>query len=230
MDCARDEKATLKMTTALQKSKMLARWLRHRPDGIGLTLEKHGWADIAELLAKSAAAGVPFAWDELMQVVLENNKQRFTLSPDGLRIRAAQGHSVAVDLKLPFKTPPPVLYHGTVRKFLAAIRKQGLLPGSRRDVHLSVTRETAVEVGGRRGVPVVLVVETYPLLRDGFQFRCADNGVWLVPNVPPKYLRFPDELTGRSSLLKSAEILPRVRVMTDGQLRAFKNGADKAKK
>lgn len=225
-----DAAKIIKMTTIKQKSKLLARWLRHRPDAIALVLDKSGWADIAELLAKAAAAGAPISSDELMQLVIENDKQRFTLSPDGLRIRAAQGHSVAVDLKLPFKTPPPVLYHGTVRKFLAGIRKQGLLPGSRRDVHLSATRETAVAVGARRGASVVLVVETYPLVRDGFQFRCADNGVWLIPSVPPRYLRFPDESPQLSSRLKSAEALHRVGAMTDGQLRAFKNGADKAKK
>lgn len=180
------------MISIPQKSKLLARWLRHRPDAIGLALDKSGWADIAELLAKAAAAGMPLTHEELLQVVSGNDKQRFSLSEDGLRIRAAQGHSVAVDLKLPFRTPPPVLYHGTVRKFLAAIRKQGLLPGSRRDVHLSASKETAVAVGGRRGLPVVLIIETYPLLRDGFQFRRADNGVWLIPNVPSKYLRFPD--------------------------------------
>jgi putative RNA 2'-phosphotransferase len=175
------------------KSKAIARWLRHRPDAIGLTLDNHGWADVADLLAKAAAAGTPITNDELLRVVAENDKQRFSLSPDGLRIRAAQGHSIEVDLKLPFTTPPPVLYHGTIRKFLAAIRKQGLLPGTRRDVHLSATRETAVAVGARRGAAVVLIVETHPLLRDGFQFRCAENGVWLIPSVPAKYLRFPDE-------------------------------------
>jgi putative RNA 2'-phosphotransferase len=185
------------MVTIEQKSKQLARWLRHRPDAIGVTLNNHGWADVAELLAKAAAAGTPITREELMLVVVENEKQRFSLSPDGLRVRAAQGHSVAVDLKLPFKTPPPVLYHGTVRKFLAAIRKQGLLPGTRRDVHLSATREAAVAVGARRGAPVVLTIETYPLVRDGLTFRCADNGVWLIPSVPAKYLRFPDQ-TGAS--------------------------------
>jgi putative RNA 2'-phosphotransferase len=179
-----------------QKSKLLARWLRHRPDAIGLTLDNHGWAVIAELLAKAAAAGAPITREELMRVVIENDKQRFSLSPDGLRIRAAQGHSIRLDLKLAVKAPPSVLYHGTVSKFLAAIRKQGFLPGTRRDVHLSATKETAMDVGARRGAPVVLIIETYPLVRGGFQFRCADNGVWLVPNVPPQYLRFPNE-TGR---------------------------------
>lgn len=181
------------VATTTEKSKLLARWLRHRPDAIGLVLDKQGWANVAELIEKAASAGFPITADELKKLVLENDKQRFSLSDDGLRIRAAQGHSIAVDLDLPVKTPPPVLYHGTVRKFLASIRKQGLLPGTRRDVHLSATKELANTVGARRGSPVVLVIETYPLLRDGYQFRCADNGVWLISSVPPEYLKFPDE-------------------------------------
>lgn len=221
------------MTTLEQKSKLLARWLRHRPDAIGLKLDRHGWTDITELLAKAAAAGTPITHDELVQVVVENDKQRFSLSSDGLSIRAAQGHSVEVDLNLPVKRPPPVLYHGTVRKFLAAIRKQGLLSGSRRDVHLSTTRETAAAVGARRGAPIILSIETYPLVRDGFQFRCADNGVWLISSVPAKYLRFPDDSSRTSSLLESTEALRCVGALTSaevGQLRAIVARKEKAKK
>lgn len=217
-------------TTLVEKSKMLARWLRHRPDAIGLSLDKSGWTDVAELLAKAAVAGTPITADELMLIVNENDKQRFSLSDDGLQIRAAQGHSVAIDLKLPSKNPPPVLYHGTVRKFLAAIRKHGLLPGSRLDVHLSATRETAMTVSARRGVPVVLVVETYPLHRDGYQFRCSENGVWLISRVPPQYLRFPDEPTQIASQPKSTNASNHVDILPDRQLRAPHARQNQAKK
>lgn len=183
------------MNTLISKSKMLARWLRHRPDAIDIKLDKNGWTNVADLIAKAAAAGTPITHAELVQIVAESDKQRFTLSEDRLRIRAAQGHSVAVDLNLPAKKPPPVLYHGTVRQFLASIRKHGLVSGRRQDVHLSATRETAESVGARRGKPVVLVIETFPMVRDGYQFRCADNGVWLVSSVPPKYVRFPKNET-----------------------------------
>lgn len=181
------------MTSLEEKSKLLSRWLRHRPDAIGIEIDKRGWVDVAELLLKSASAGVALTSDELRQIVVENDKQRFSFSEDRTRIRAAQGHSVDVDLKLPVKTPPPVLFHGTVQKFIASIRRQGLLPGTRRDVHLSATKQTAAEVGARRGAAVVLIVETYPLLLDGHEFRCSDNGVWLTQRVPAKYIRFPDK-------------------------------------
>lgn len=176
----------------VEKSRFLSRVLRHRPDSIGITLDGQGWMDVGDLLAKAAAHGMEISREELDRIVAENDKQRFSLNPDRSRIRAAQGHSVQVDLKLPVRIPPPVLYHGTVEKFLPSIRKQGLIPGKRRDVHLSETRETAAAVGARRGKPVILVIETYPMVKAGLQFRQADNGVWLAACVPAKYLRFPE--------------------------------------
>lgn len=175
----------------VKKSRFLSRVLRHRPDSIGITLDGQGWTDVGELLAKAAAHGMEISREELDRIVAENDKRRFSFNTDGSRIRAAQGHSVQVDLKLPVRTPPPVLYHGTVAKFLSSIRKQGLLPGTRRDVHLSETREIATVVGARRGKPVVLVIETYPMLKAGIHFRQAENGVWLVADVPPHFIKFP---------------------------------------
>lgn len=175
----------------VKKSRFLSRVLRHRPDSIGITLDGQGWADVGDLLEKAAAHGMQISREELDRIVAENDKRRFSLNAERSRIRAAQGHSVQVDLKLPVRSPPPVLYHGTVAKFLPSIRKQGLLPKTRRDVHLSETRETATAVGARRGKPVILVIETYPMVKAGIQFRQADNGVWLVAEVSPQYIRFP---------------------------------------
>jgi putative RNA 2'-phosphotransferase len=129
--------------------------------------------------------------DDLRRVVTNNDKQRYAFSPDETLIRANQGHSMEVELDLPVKAPPAALYHGTVGRFMAAIRKQGLLPQKRHDVHLSATRETAADVGARRGTPIILVVETFPMVRDGFQFKISENGVWLVDRVPAKYIQFP---------------------------------------
>jgi putative RNA 2'-phosphotransferase len=197
--CPDDSQAHLEQLTSegkvneslVPKSRMLSRVLRHRPDAIGITLDKEGWASVTELIRKTTEHGMHLSAEELDQIVLENDKRRFTFNADKSCIRAAQGHSVAVYLKLPVRTPPPVLYHGTVGKFVASIRKQGLLPGTRRDVHLSQSRETATAVGARRGKPVVLVIETYRMLKDGIQFQQADNEVWLVEQVSPQFIRFP---------------------------------------
>ncbi|HEY1487858.1 MAG TPA: RNA 2'-phosphotransferase, partial [Micromonosporaceae bacterium] len=118
--------------------------------------------------------------------------QRFTFDETGTLIRASQGHSVAIDLDLPVAGPPDVLYHGTVARFLAAIRSDGLRPMARHDVHLSATRDTAVRVGSRRGKPVVLEVDAAAMARSGYEFRVSANGVWLTHRVPPEFLRVPE--------------------------------------
>lgn len=179
-----DERRTVKV------SKYLSKHLRHQPERIGLTLDEAGWVEIDTLLAAAAAHGFPVTREELDHVVAANDKQRFAI--EGARIRASQGHSVDVELGLPPATPPPYLYHGTVARYLDAIRTAGLRPMSRHDVHLSADRETATRVGARRGRPVVLSVDAGAMHRAGHVFHVSANGVWLTKAVPPQYLRFPD--------------------------------------
>ncbi|MGW7514716.1 RNA 2'-phosphotransferase [Streptomyces sp. NPDC054796] len=172
-------------------SKYLARHLRHDPARIGIRLDEHGWVDIDELIGAAAAHGFRFSRAELAEVVATNDKRRYVIDADGVRIRAQQGHSVEVDLGLPPVEPPEWLYHGTVGRVVGAIREEGLRAMARHDVHLSPDRETAVRVGARRGRPVVLPVAAGAMHRDGHAFRVTGNGVWLVAAVPPAYVSFP---------------------------------------
>lgn len=173
-----------------KESRLLSRVLRHEPELIGMTLEPGGWVHVDDLLRRMKRAGHPLTPDALCQIVAENDKQRFTLSEDGHRIRAAQGHSVAVDLELEAMEPPATLFHGTARTNLDAIFANGLNPGRRQHVHLSPDEETATKVGTRHGRPVVLRVNTAAMYADGLIFWRADNGVWLTDSVPPEYLGF----------------------------------------
>ena len=164
-------------------SKRMSKALRHDPAGVGLELDGAGWVRVVDLVR---ALGVTRA--EVDQVVAENDKQRFTV--DGDRIRAAQGHSVPVDLGYAPAPPPAWLFHGTAPANLPAIRREGLLPAGRHHVHLSADVETAVRVGARRGGrPVVLRVDAAALAAEGAPFYRADNGVWLTGPVPPARLR-----------------------------------------
>lgn len=172
-------------------SKFLSFALRHQPDAVGLTVDARGWADIDELLAVCAREGRATRREELLDVVATNPKQRFSLSDDGQRIRANQGHSIDVDLGLVAVEPPSVLYHGTVATYVDSIRTDGLVPGGRNHVHLSEERETAVQVGGRRGKPVVLVIDAERMAAADHVFYRSVNGVWLTATVPVEYLRFP---------------------------------------
>jgi putative RNA 2'-phosphotransferase len=171
-----------------QLSKFLSLILRHKPDAIGLELDSHGWADIEQLIDKAHAAGTKFDRTELLDVVETSDKRRFSVSADGLRIRAAQGHSVSVELGLSSKAPPPVLFHGTATRFVEAILQQGLKPQARQQVHLSLDKETARRVGERHGKPHIFEVDAFAMNARGFQFYLADNGVWLTDRVPPEFL------------------------------------------
>ena len=171
-----------------QKSRLLSLLLRHRPETFDLTLDSEGWVGVTELLAALERQQRSMSLTELKSLVANCRKQRFTISQDGSKIRAAQGHSVDVDLQLEAKIPPKVLFHGTVAKFLDGIFEQGLKPQTRQFVHLSTDIETATQVGKRRGVAVVLRIETTEMTQKGHTFYLSENGVWLTKHVPPEYL------------------------------------------
>jgi putative RNA 2'-phosphotransferase len=167
----------------VRRSKRLSYVLRHAPGAVGLTLDAAGWADVDALLA---ALGWTRA--ELEHVVATNDKRRFAFDDTGTRIRASQGHSVAVDLGYAAEQPPRVLFHGTTERNLPAIEAEGLRPGRRHAVHLSSDEATARRVGARHGRPVVLRVDAEGMARDGAVFTRSANGVWLVDAVPPSRL------------------------------------------
>lgn len=169
-------------------SKFLSLVLRHRPEIIQLTLDSAGWASVPVLLEALHARGMEADLETLQRVVADNDKQRFSFSPDFQKIRANQGHSVPVDLQLLSKQPPALLYHGTATKHLESIRLHGLLKGTRQHVHLSHDIDTAREVGKRHGVPVVLVIDAAAMYAEGKDFFQSANGVWLTDAVPAHYI------------------------------------------
>ncbi|MBY6159425.1 RNA 2'-phosphotransferase [Mameliella alba] len=173
-----------------RESRFLSLVLRHKPEEIGLKLDSAGWVEIDHLLRALKRSGRRLSREDLEKIVAENDKRRFTISNDGCRIRAAQGHSVDVDLELPAAQPPIVLYHGTSRDNLDAIFRMGIVPGRRRQVHLSPDAEIALTVGRRHGKPVVLQIAAVSMASEGHTFHLADNGVWLTDTVPPKFVGF----------------------------------------
>ena len=172
------------MTT---KSKYMSYVLRHKPEAGGLTLDENGWADVDQLVRAVDQKHPPCSREIIEQIVAADSKQRYSFNEDGTKIRANQGHSIRVDLGLEPTTPPDVLYHGTATRFMRSIKKEGLRKMRRSHVHLSASIDTAVAVGKRHGVPIVLKIDALRMHTDGNQFFRSENGVWLTDHVDPQY-------------------------------------------
>jgi putative RNA 2'-phosphotransferase len=137
-----------------------------------------GWSSIDDVLR---VLGMDHP--ALDQAVRDNDKQR--LQVDGGRIRACQGHSLAgmpvtceaLENSWERVYPDHLLWHGTSREALPAIRRDGLLPGRRTHVHLAPSKDS--HVGRRTAVEVLLGVDSADLA----VYR-APNGVLLTRFVP----------------------------------------------
>ena len=61
-----------------KESRFISRVLRHAPEDAGLTLGAGGWVSVADLLRGMRAAGHRVRRDDLIRIVEENDKRRFT--------------------------------------------------------------------------------------------------------------------------------------------------------
>lgn len=168
--------------------------LRHNPDEIGLPIDCEGWVSIQDFVARSVDRDETITLERVLEVIERNEKKRFTLSDDKLRMRAAQGHSTAlVNRKYERVVPLYNLYHGTLKTTVPAIQIGGLLAMARHHVHLSATETIAQKVGNRHraGESCVLQVSALTMHDLGYEFFLAENGVWLTAAVPPQFIVFP---------------------------------------
>jgi putative RNA 2'-phosphotransferase len=64
----------------IRLSKYLAKYLRHAPHEIGLTLGPGGWVPVDDLLAAAEKNGFSILYDEVVECVETNDKQRFAVA------------------------------------------------------------------------------------------------------------------------------------------------------
>ncbi|NTF42140.1 RNA 2'-phosphotransferase [Rhizobium rhizogenes] len=176
--------ASTKLQTEI--SKFMSYVLRHAPHEAGLVLDSEGWVSFDDL-KKAVFDRFDVTEADILEVIESNSKKRFTLLDH--RIRAAQGHSVTVDLALSPATPPSRLFHGTSLESWPAIQGSGLKKMQRHHVHLSPDIETAKIVATRRkGGYIILEIDAARMHAEGHSFFVSDNGVWLTDHVPSLYL------------------------------------------
>ncbi len=175
----------------IELSKEVSYALRHNPQEYGLVLDDNGWVCIEDLLIalrkKKKWSKVNDA--DLVKMSEVSNKKRHEIVGD--KIRALYGHSTDKTIKKEKIEPPEYLYHGTARRFLESIKKNGLTPMQRQYVHLSEDEETAYEVGKRRDdKPVMLKVKARLAWAEGISFYMGNENIWLSDTIPSQYIIF----------------------------------------
>lgn len=173
----------------IKLSKALSFWLRHKPEDIGIIIGNNGWVDVKELI-KKAENKLMFDFNDLKYVVDNCDKKRFKFSDDFCEIKANQGFSIDVKLEFEEVIPPTFLYHGTSEKEVDSIMKTGLKKMKRHHVHLSSNIDIAKKVANRRkGKNIILKIEAMRMHADGYKIYISDNGVYLIDEVPAKYIK-----------------------------------------
>lgn len=168
-------------------SKFISLILRHKPEEIGLTLDEYGYANTSDLIKGLNRKGYRVTISDIERIVEDDDKQRYSFNEDKTKIKANQGHSIAVNLELQDIEPPKVLYNGTATRFSESICKEGIKKQGRQYVHLSADVETATKVGKRHGELVIFKINSEQMYQDGYKFFLSENKVWLTDYVPIKY-------------------------------------------
>lgn len=171
-------------------SRVVSHVLRHEPWLYELELDEVGWVRVDELIVAIRSSGSEWSAVDrglLERMVAESSKQRHEIVGD--QVRALYGHSVPGRLLREVGVPPDRLFHGTTASAAAVIVESGLLPMGRQFVHLSVDRDTAVQVGRRKGGElVVLSVRAWDAHDVGVSFFVGNASVWLATAVPAEFI------------------------------------------
>lgn len=170
-------------------SKCLSFYLRHKQD----LANEYGYVPVNTIISLLVADGYHVTFEQLVHIVNNDEKKRYSFDWSNQHLKANQGHSYPIKWEPTAEKAPEYLYHGTHYKDLPAIMNEGLKPMSRQHVHLSTDLKIAMDVGMRhtgrvREDVVILIVRAEKMQDDGVPLYLSDNDIWLADSVDPKYL------------------------------------------
>lgn len=169
--------------------------LRHFPERYGLKMDKHGWVDLNDFIHSVVVRQRRFRWlksHHILAIIDTDPKGRYQFR-DGM-IRATYAHSVDVELDLPTRNVPEILYYPTTKEEKDVLMETGLMPSDRKMVHLSKTMEAAVIAGMvRDSEPLIFEVNAAGVIESGHVIKKAGNTVFTVDAVPAEFLKLVDQ-------------------------------------
>lgn len=183
----------------VQTSKRLSWILRHGALKEGLNISDEGFILVSEILNSKGFETISV--DDIQRIVLNNDKQRFTLRKNGsglLEVRANQGHSIHNVTKLeliPITNSGQVeaIIHGTYFKFWDSIKQEGLFRGRRNHIHFAERLPGNTNISGiRKSAEIYIYIDLIKCLVDGLLFFKSSNHVILSSGnehgyIKPKY-------------------------------------------
>lgn len=174
--------------TEIELSKKLSNILRHNAVKWSLPIRSDGFVKLSDLTSHYKFSHTNE--DEIRWIVFTSDKQRFQISTleDGKEyIRATQGHtiqSVTNDGLLEEIHSPseiPVCIHGTYKKNLPGIMRDGLKRCSRNHIHLATDKPNGKVISGARvNTEVFIHIDTEKAMANGLKFYRSVNGVILT--------------------------------------------------
>ncbi|MGN6351649.1 MAG: RNA 2'-phosphotransferase [Candidatus Nitrosocosmicus sp.] len=170
-------------------SKRLSYILRHNPKRFKVYLDEKGWANLDDVLGGLRSFGdiIDLEKEDLLNMVSKQRKARFDIYNN--KIKANYGHTVFIK-EMDVVKPPDVLYHGTARRYLNSILRNGLIRMQRQYVHLSVDLDIALETGKRKDkVPSIIKIDSKTAYQEGILFYKGSDRILLSENLLPKYLK-----------------------------------------
>ena len=182
-------------------SKSLSYLLRHNAIKDNVKITSDGWININDCLKwlnsnlkKQNSINI----DDIKRIVNNDNKKRYSLNENNTMIKANQGHSMALNIKLrkiTLEDNIEYVVHGSYFKCLNLIKKNGLSKMKRQYIHFALdvpNNDSNVISGMRDNCEILIWINVKELINDGFEFYISDNGVILSEGkdgiIPPKYL------------------------------------------
>lgn len=173
-------------------SKFLTLLLRHNPSALHLSMTSEGWVDVQELINKMSIQH-PFSIELLERILAKDVRGFFTLSEDGSKIRATDGHSLDVKVELEPVSPPKFLYKYVPAESLNNIAKSGLIPAPNSSYVRLYTDKNMAKKGytGQRK-STVLKVSSLDMYTDGLHLYRTSSDIYLTEAVPTEYMEVLD--------------------------------------
>lgn len=168
--------------------KYLCYLLRHDEDFV---LDSEGWVNIVRIVSKlkqkfdalKSKEDIEIV-DIIMDIIKTDTKKRYSAKTSSgvVWIRCDYGHSNKnINIEYANNVPPVFLYHGTSKENYEKIVETGKIDMmDRNHVHLSEDVSMAIKVGKRHGDPVVIVINSYDMYKNGIVFHKVENKTWLV--------------------------------------------------